>query len=869
MRRSFNRARAVVFPIAAIFMVAVWLSFVGGPQQAQLRKTERVYSVGKFAQPDQITAEIRKPSNDLFHVPIVSQTDRARVLQLGKIVNDFGNFVIAVGDGSISEERYGDGAYKIDTDIHLPGATFDPMKDPPAETVRPGSASKFGNGYYVVQLGGIASDDVLDSLRGDGLEVIQYVPNNAFLVYGDATSAAKTAENSRVRWVGEFAGSNKITPGLLTVRGKERNATYNIAVFSRADLGDVASEIVSTSGGELFGKMNLQHSYFNVVRIAMSPDQLERVASIPDVVRIDSWVKPTKEDERSSQIVAGNYTNTTTIAAPGYNPLSQFGVDGTGVTIAMSDDGVSIPGNGGFYLTATNVVDGNLRGSAAGATSGHGHLNASIISGASPFGILDPTGYNYGLGVAPKSHIVNLPFLNTGYTGTDADAANDAVTTAGPNTVLGTISNNSWGNGTNGNAYDSMAATYDGLARDASAAASVDPLLFVFSAGNLGASGLTRPKMAKNIIAVGSSENLRTELEPAANNIDDISSFSARGLAADGRVKPDIVAPGQGIAGSRAGTDCSGVASCFDANHSYSDGTSHAAPQVAGAAALFTQFWKTLNAGAKPSIALTKAAILLTGQEMGGVGATSTLPNGAEGWGRVNMKFMLNTGAAMKWVDQNVNFSSPGDNIVYTGKIVDGTKPFRVALVWTDPAAAVDPALVNDLDLTVTVNGNTYRGNAFSGGLSVAGGSNDTKNNVEQVWRTGDATNSPVTITVNAAALNGDGIIGNADATDQHFALVAYNFVDAPVTNFNISGRLTSAAGRGVAGAQVVLSNGGGVVATALSNTFGYYRFAFIPGSQAYTVSVLSKRYSFDSQNINLGSADLNNVDFTSTHGAP
>jgi len=266
---------------------------------------------------------------------------------------------------------------------------------------------------------------------------------------------------------------------------------------------------------------------------------------------------------------------------------------------------------------------------------------------------------------------------------------------------------------------------------------------------------------------------------------------------------------------------------------------------------------------------LTKAAILLTGQEMGGVGATSTLPNGAEGWGRVNMKFMLNTGAAMKWVDQNVNFSSPGDNIVYTGKIVDGTKPFRVALVWTDPAAAVDPALVNDLDLTVTVNGNTYRGNAFSGGLSVAGGSNDTKNNVEQVWRTGDATNSPVTITVNAAALNGDGIIGNADATDQHFALVAYNFVEAPVTNFNISGRLTSAAGRGVAGAQVVLSNGGGVVATALSNTFGYYRFAFIPGSQAYTVSVLSKRYSFDSQNINLGSADLNNVDFTSTHGAP
>jgi hypothetical protein len=216
-----------------------------------------------------------------------------------------------------------------------------------------------------------------------------------------------------------------------------------------------------------------------------------------------------------------------------------------------------------------------------------------------------------------------------------------------------------------------------------------------------------------------------------------------------------------------------------------------------------------------------------------------------------------------------VNLLSPGDNIVYTGKIVDGTKPFRVSLVWTDPPAATDPALINNLDLTVTVNGNTYRGNVFSGGLSVAGGSNDTKNNVEQVWRTGDATNSPVTITVNAAALNGDGIIGNGDVTDQHFALVAYNFVDAPLTNFNISGRLTSAAGRGVAGAQVLLSNGGGVVSTTRSNSFGFYTFPFIPGSQAYTVSIRSKRYAFNSQNVNLGSSDLTNVNLTATQGVP
>ena len=48
---------------------------------------------------------------------------------------------------------------------------------------------------------------------------------------------------------------------------------------------------------------------------------------------------------------------------------------------------------------------------------------------------------------------------------------------AGPNGIKGFISNNSWGAGTNGNAYDSYAAQYDGFVRDASAAAGVDPLL--------------------------------------------------------------------------------------------------------------------------------------------------------------------------------------------------------------------------------------------------------------------------------------------------------------------------------------------------------------------------------------------------------
>jgi hypothetical protein len=506
-------------------------------------------------------------------------------------------------------------------------------------------------------------------------------------------------------------------------------------------------------------------------------------------------------------------------------------------------------------------------------------LNASIIAGTTPFGVLDPLGFNYGLGIAPNANILNIPLIKSGYTGTDANAASDAVTTNGPNGVPATISNNSWGAGTNLNAYDSSAATYDSLTRDATAAGNVDPLFFVFSAGNCGEgpnipactsqTGLTRPHVAKNIISVGSSENLRPNFDSSLSSVEDISSFSSRGPAADGRIKPDIVAPGDGITGSRAGTSCMFTGSCFDANHSWSSGTSHSAPQVAGVAALFWQYWKATHSGANPSVAMAKAAIIQTGQEMTGIGATNPVPNGTEGWGRVNMSSMLNTGVAMKHIDQTTVFLSPGDTLVIPGKIADGTKPFRATLVWTDPPGASDPALVNNLNLSVNIGGNNYLGNNFAGGLSALGGVADTRNNVEQVWRTGVAANTQVAVTITAAALNGDGVIGNGDATDQHFAVVLYNFIDAPLTNFGITGRAVSGAGRGVANVNMVLSNGGGYVASTFTNTFGYFAFPNIPGNQSYTLTPVSKRYRFDSQIVNLGSADMTGILFTSTAGAP
>jgi len=796
MRANYWTLRIAAIGSIASLIAAVFILMPRG----QSASTGRVLTAhfSQFAVKDAATSLMRRRETRLYKITPVDGHSSAE-FSSGMIMSDHGTFKIAVSSERLVSTASFD-VERLDQSIYLPSGKIDPLAADNANSITQNSKpDPNGKGYYIVQFGTVITDELLDSLRDIGVEPLQYVPDQAYLVYAKNDAIVKASEHSRVRWIGSFLPEHKsskvlksqlafardgqpLDENISPVAERSGYAAFDIAVFSRADLSIASQEIASQYGGKILKQITLPNNYFNIIRAELPIADAERIADIPDVIRIDSYGKPAAEDERAAQIVAGNYISTTTIASPGYDPLSQFGTDGTNVTVSMVDDGVKIPGNGGFWITASNTVNGPLRGASPGATGGHGHLNASIVAGYTPFGAADPTGYNYGLGVAPRANIINIPLLTSGYTGSEADTYNDTVITAGPNGVTGSISNNSWGNGTNSNAYDAYTASFDGFVRDASASSSIDPISLIFSAGNSGPSSLTltRPKAAKNIIAVGNTENLRTELgSTSANNIDDLNSTSSRGPTADGRVKPDVCAPGSYVTGSGAGDGSSifGFVSGTSSTVGYSSGTSHAAPQVAGAAALFTNLWKNNNGGANPSPALIKAAVINTAQDMNSTNTTGAIPNGNEGWGRINMKYMFPSSVSVKRVDQTMPLSNVGETAAITGTVGSASEATRVTLVWSDPPALADPALVNDLDLTVTIGANVYKGNVFTNGVSTTGGAADTKNNVENVFLpAGIAAGTPFKIEVKAAALNGDGILGNSDTTDQNFGLVAYNF---------------------------------------------------------------------------------------------
>ena len=65
--------------------------------------------------------------------------------------------------------------------------------------------------------------------------------------------------------------------------------------------------------------------------------------------------------------------------------------------------------------------------------------------------------------------------------------------------------------------------------------------------------------------------------------------------------------------------------------------------------------------------------------------------------------------------------------------------------------------------------------------------------------------------------------------------------------NVSVSGRVLTANGQGIRNARVTLTNSTGAPRTAVTSSFGYYRFDEVEVGQTYVVSVRSKRFRFAS----------------------
>lgn len=729
----------------------------------------------------------KQPQEGLVKVKLLLRNaeDRARAKSAGTLLDDYGSFVVLqLPERAIERmEAAGLDVELLDEHIGLGTYRFNPARSTPA---LPAKFKDKDTGaeprYYLVQFRGPIRDEWVASLESSGAEAIQYVPQNAMIVHATPSQIARATRGPAVRWSDLLHPAYKLSHDLSWMLGapllrvQQDRQRYRVAIFSHENLDLVAAQIASRGGR--IENVDAHHSlYFRLALVEFDTARIDELASLREVARIDTWYPIVPEDERSNQVIAGNFSGTT-VPSTGYASfLTARGVNGTGIAVGVVDDGVDTTE---MHLTGRVTDNVTIRRGATAGANGHGHHDAAIIAGQCAHN--DAGGFNMGGGVAPQAHVINIPFLRSGYTGSDSQAQADVVDTIAGNGQPGTVSSNSWGGGPTPS-YGSFEALMDALVHDASSTtAGQQPLAMIFSAGNSGpgASTITAPKAAKNILVVGASENYRNTLTGGvscgsitADNIDQIACFSSRGPAADGRIRPDVLAPGTWIASALAGPDT--LWGNIDANHRYSSGTSQAAPHVAGATALIQQWWKSGHAGQLPAPALSKAMII-NGAVDPTADAAGFVPNNSEGWGRVNLTKVIAPAVPVIYNNQTAVLTTAGQTHSVGGSISSASEPFRVTLVWSDApgAAGANPALVNNLDLEVTAAGNTFKGNVFTSGVSTSGGSADALNNVEAVNLPAGVTGS-FTVTVRATSLGGDGAQGTGDATDQHFALVIYN----------------------------------------------------------------------------------------------
>lgn len=711
-----------------------------------------------------------------------------------------------------------------------------------------------GKKLHLVQFVGPIKSEWREALEATGVSVIHYVPQNAYLVRGDTAALAKLQAWAQtvdyLQWEGDYANDYKLHPRTRTVDAKGNSVAPTTDLYAIQLVDDAEANVATLA---LIDQLKLEPvrqefrvlNYLNLV-VRIAPENIAKISAQPEVVSIRPYTERKRRDERQGQIMAGNLTGNVPSGA-GYlawltsKGFTQAQFDASGFVVDVSDSGIdngtTNVGHFGLYKSGnpnlgTRVAYSRLEGTAnSGSTlqgcDGHGNLNSHIIGGFNDMTTaphLDSSGYHYGLGICPfvkvGSSVVfdTSSFTSPSYPNLASRAYRDGAR----------VSNNSWGADTAGD-YDSDAQAYDALVRDAQPSGSAVPvagnqqMVFCFAAGNAGSSAGTvgSPGTAKNVIVVGAAENVHshstanggnssvgndgcTTPDTEANSAADIASFSSRGPCADGRQKPDLVAPGTHITGgvgqSVLTTNGTGTAiSCFEGTgvcglpgggtvgsvnnffplgqqfYSTSSGTSHSTPGVAGACALLRQYF--INASlTPPSPAMTKAFLVNAARYMTGTSAGDNLPSPNQGMGAVNLGTAFD-GVARVLRDQTSldKFTASGQTRTITGSVVDAAKPFRVTLAWTDaPGSTTGNAYNNDLNLTVTIGGNTYKGNVFSGGVSVTGGTADAKNNLESVFIPAGVSGA-FTVTVTAANINSDGVPNEAPAIDQDYALVIYN----------------------------------------------------------------------------------------------
>jgi hypothetical protein len=330
------------------------------------------------------------------------------------------------------------------------------------------------------------------NLLDAGIELIQYIPKNIFIVSADRPFNAGILKNSGVTSLIELQPQQKISSRLLTIA--DSSIEVMVAFFQKVPTEIALNQLVQ-EGFIVTGK---EFKQYNIVQVKLSARKLLSLAALPFIEYIEPLPPPATELNYNSR--NASRANVLQSALPG-----QYHLTGEGVTV-----GVGEPSNLQAHIDFKDRLTGDYSGLLTNFNTYHA---THVIGTVAAAGLVN----ELYTGFAPKAKII--PMTNT-------STMNGGTVSINYNLGM-VLSNNSYVNGgpCSREIYSMFQFIADKSAND------FTYLQHVFGIGNDGQSTCAGYPFGFNTVL----SNYQ------------LADYSAKGPAGGGRIKPEIVASGSGI----------------------------------------------------------------------------------------------------------------------------------------------------------------------------------------------------------------------------------------------------------------------------------------------------------------------------------
>jgi hypothetical protein len=229
-----------------------------------------------------------------------------------------------------------------------------------------------GKRLHLVQFKGPIQPEWVDALVADGLQVVGFIPDYAYLVYGDAVALSLLQSRagrvgSPITWDGAWRDEYKFHPeafagpkdlGLPLADRQPAGDRFLLQLVADPSANADTLGLLSALGGSVLSEPGAIPGVANY-RIQVPAGALATLASRPEVVSIHRYLEPTLLDERQNMIVAGNITGNVPNTGNYFDLLTAWGFtqaqfNTSGFIVDVTDDGADINPPGG--LPANSVA---------------------------------------------------------------------------------------------------------------------------------------------------------------------------------------------------------------------------------------------------------------------------------------------------------------------------------------------------------------------------------------------------------------------------------------------------------------------------------------------------------------------------------